>query len=115
MTKDRPSNEVRFLLDEGHKADEGKARLDLVYWPLVFELAKVLEHGAKKYGDTNYRLVHNARRRYFAAGMRHFLAWWNGEKIDPDTGLTHLSHLLANIQILYEADQADDRSTDTNP
>ena len=36
----------------------------------------------------------DARARYFAAAQRHLTAWWAGEANDPETGLSHLSHLL---------------------
>jgi hypothetical protein len=33
-----------------------------------------------------------AYSRLYAATMRHMTAWWEGEKADPETGFSHLSH-----------------------
>ncbi|KKL55649.1 hypothetical protein LCGC14_2253250, partial [marine sediment metagenome] len=35
--------------------------------------------------------------RFFAAGMRHLIAWKKGEEFDKDSGFTHLAHVGCNI------------------
>ena len=59
-------------------------------------------------GEKYYRLlafVHNWCKgmdysRAYAAAQRHLLAWQSGVDIDDESGLSHLSHALANISFL---------------
>jgi hypothetical protein len=32
------------------------------------------------------------------------MAWWDGQDLDPMTGLSHLAHVAANMCILLDAD-----------
>ena len=86
---------------EGHKADAGKPRLDLVSPEALTQLARVLTHGAAKYGDNTWRSG-LAWSRCYAAAQRHLLAWWSGETTDADSGLPHLAHALCNLMFLVE-------------
>lgn len=76
---------------DGQKFDAGKVRLDLIPPELLFGVGSVLTFGATKYGDRNWE---NGIKwsRVFAALMRHMWAWWKGEKLDPETGMSHLWH-----------------------
>jgi hypothetical protein len=76
----------------GRKDDEEKPRWDLLPLGPVEEVVRVLTFGAKKYADDNWQIVPNARRRYFAAAMRHLVAWMTGQRTDPETGYSHLAH-----------------------
>lgn len=91
-----------FMLEsnKGQKFDADKLRYDLL--PAEFEeaVAKVLTHGAKKYAPNNWQLVENPQERYYAALRRHIAAWRMGEKIDKESGLSHLSHAATNIMFL---------------
>ena len=58
----------------------------------VNHIIAVLEFGASKYAENNWQHVENGRQRYYDALMRHMEAWWNGEKRDPESGLSHLAH-----------------------
>jgi hypothetical protein len=73
-------------------------------------VAEVLERGAKRYGEDNWRSVPNAKNRYYAALLRHIFAWRGGEILDPETELPHLAHALANVMFLME-----DRGETTAP
>lgn len=78
---------------EARKSSESaaKPRLDLVPWPAVEQIAEVLTYGAAKYDDNNW--ARGARwGRYFAALCRQLFAWWGGENLDPESGLSHLAH-----------------------
>ena len=76
----------------GLKKDHGKDRWDLLPWEEVEEIVKVLTFGANKYADNNWQKVPQGRERYFAAAMRHLVAWRRGEERDPESGLKHLAH-----------------------
>lgn len=86
----------------GRKDDTGKTRWDLVPWSTLDEVAQVLTAGAAKYGDENWRAVPDAQRRYFAALLRHVMAWWGDEVNDPDDGLPHLIHAICCLMFLRE-------------
>jgi hypothetical protein len=95
------------------KHDQGKPRMDLIFWPAIEDLAKVLTHGTKEYDDNNWHKCTSVMR-YFAAAMRHLVKWWAGQDNDKDSGLPHLSHAMCDIMfvigIFYlHGSSADDR------
>lgn len=90
----------------GTKHDTGKLRYDLMVWELVEGITAVLTYGAKKYAPHNWKHVKGRRWRYFGALMRHLLTWWfKGEKLDQDTGLSHLFHAGCCLGFLVWCDQ----------
>lgn len=93
-------------LTVGRKDDDTKPRWDLVPYDAMQEVVTVLEHGAKKYGDENWRNVANPKRRYFAAALRHLTAWWMGEARDADTGASHLAHAVCCFMFLIAIGKA---------
>jgi hypothetical protein len=86
------------------KHDNGKLRYDLIPPEAMQGLAQALTYGATKYGDRNWEGGLNPGR-VFAALQRHLWAWHGGEKTDPESGLSHLDHVLVNAAFLkaYEA------------
>lgn len=92
----------------GRKDDQGKNRLDLIEPEFIEGVGEVLTFGAEKYGPNNWQNVDDAENRYYAAAMRHLLAWRKGEKIDPESGLNHLDHVATNIMFLQHFDREDD-------
>jgi len=76
---------------EGVKYDAGKAPYHLVPWDAVSAIAAVLGVGAQKYGARNWERGMDWSRP-FAACIRHLEAWWQGENVDQETGLSHLWH-----------------------
>ncbi len=100
------------MSDSGVKHDDGKNRLDLVPPSAVWALGAVLGMGAAKYGAHNWRRG-LAWSRVYAAALRHLFAWWGGEDCDPESGFSHLWHVLCNVAFLVEYEQhgigSDDR------
>lgn len=92
--------------DVGKKHDGGKNRLDLIPVSTIIALGKVLTHGAGKYGDRNWEKGLDWNRPYGAA-LRHLTAWWDGEDLDKESGMSHLWHAACEISFLieYEANQ----------
>lgn len=105
LTEAKKQTEEAAKKGLGHKADADKLRFDLLPVGPVTDIVRVLTFGAKKYADDNWQKVPNRRRRYYAAGMRHFLAWWRGEKLDPETKLPHLAHLGCCVLFLLWNDE----------
>lgn len=84
---------------EGIKYDKNKARLDLIPKEALDALGSVLQYGANKYGDRNWEKGMEWHRVYGAL-QRHLWAFWSGEDTDPESGLPHLEHALANAAFL---------------
>jgi len=78
----------------GVKHDASKPRWDLLPIRETEEVVHVLTAGSVKYSDDNWKIVDNSRNRYFAALMRHVMAWWTGETFDPETKRHHLAHAV---------------------
>ena len=89
------------MSEEGKKFDAGKPRYDLIPVVPLRGVADVLTMGADKYGDNNWR---DGIRwsRMFAAVLRHMYAFWKGEEIDDESGLSHLSHAACGLLMLEE-------------
>lgn len=93
----------------GTKNDEGKDRWDLLDWPWLDEVVKVLTKGAIKYSPGNWQHVPNARSRYIAALFRHVVKWIRGEENDPEDGLHHLAHATCCLMFLFWFDKNPDK------
>ena len=68
----------------------------------LLHLAQVMEHGAAKYGQMNWRKTSVAHSVYFNAILRHLLAWHDGQDIDPDSGQPHLAHIMASAALVLD-------------
>lgn len=90
----------------GVKYDAGKPTFDLIPPHIELEVAKVLEFGERKYGADNWKHVENAKRKYIAAARRHLNAHQRGERLDPESGLTHIAHAICSLMFLGEFDLA---------
>lgn len=87
--------------DQSAKADKGKLELSLVNPQLVKAVAEVRMYGTEKYGDSeNWRKVEP--KRYVDALYRHLLAYIEGNEVDEESGLSHLSHMACNISFLLD-------------
>ena len=87
--------------DQSAKADKGKLELSLVNPQLVKAVAEVRMYGTEKYGDSeNWRKVEP--KRYIDALYRHLLAYIEGNEVDEESGLSHLSHMACNISFLLD-------------
>lgn len=89
----------------GIKNDAEKPRTDLLPVRPLLKIAKVLTFGAKKYTDRNWEEGFKYGRVYGAA-LRHLFAWWQGENIDTETGLSHLAHAACCILFLLEFEES---------
>jgi hypothetical protein len=65
--------------------------------------ARVLALGATKYGPWNWRKTKVRRETYISAIHRHIDAWQEGQALDPESGESHLAHVMANCCILLDA------------
>ena len=82
------------------KDDGNKSRIDLIEPEFLLGLGEVLGFGAEKYEENSWQNVENAQNRYYAAAMRHLLAYRMGETKDEESGRSHLEHAAANLMFL---------------
>lgn len=78
------------------------------------ELALAMFEGARKYGRHNYRKAGVRASVYFDAVLRHMEGWWEGEDVDPDSGLSHVTKAIATLVVLRDA-MMNDKFTDDRP
>ena len=70
---------------------------------VLAEVGLAMMEGARKYGRHNYRVSPVRAEVYNDACNRHVDAWWEGEDIDPDSGLHHLSKAIASLFVIRDA------------
>lgn len=68
-----------------------------------YEVGLAMLEGARKYGRHNYRVVGVRASVYYDALNRHIDSWWEGEEIDPDSGLPHLIKAIACLYVLRDS------------
>jgi hypothetical protein len=94
------------LTDLNPKTRYGLAKPSLTYVPPVglFEVGRVMEIGAAKYGPMNWRKDPVSYSTYVNGALRHLLLAWDGEDFDRETKIKHLAHAAANLLILLDAE-----------
>lgn len=80
-----------------------KPPMSTVSGPVLQEVGVAMLEGALKYGRHNYRVAGVRSSVYYDALFRHMIAWWEGEDIDPDSGVSHLSKAIAGLAVLRDA------------
>ncbi len=81
----------------------GKAPMSTVSAPVMAEIGVAMLEGACKYGFANYRVVGVRASVYYDATMRHLFSWWEGEDVDPDSGLCHVTKAITSLVVLRDA------------
>ena len=98
----------------GLKFDTGKLRYSLIPPVATEALAEILTYGAEKYAPNNWQLVSNPEERYTDALLRHLESYRAGEKIDPESGFSHLKHAITNIAFLLHFEKIKGQYEDKN-
>lgn len=70
---------------------------------IIWELGVAMLEGARKYGRHNYRVSSVRGSVYRDAALGHIDSWWEGEDIDPDSGLSHITKAMASLAVLRDA------------
>tara|TARA_R110000744_G_scaffold21707_4_gene56008 strand:- start:1385 stop:1705 length:321 start_codon:yes stop_codon:yes gene_type:complete len=98
------------------KYDTNKTPYALVPISALADVANVLAFGANKYGANNWREdgVTTEWSRTYSSIQRHLNSFWDGEDLDPESGLSHLAHASTQLMILMSHmadghDHMDDR------
>lgn len=80
-----------------------KAKLSVVPTPVLYDLGLAMLEGAVKYGRHNYRVGGVRASVYYDAAMGHLMDWWDGQDIDQDSGLSHVTKAIASLVVLRDA------------
>ena len=80
-----------------------KPPLSTVPATVTHEVGLALLEGALKYGRHNYRVIGVRASVYYDATMRHLNKWWEGQDIDPDSGMSHITKAIASLYVLRDA------------
>ena len=106
-SKKKPSNPKDII---------GSDKIPYHLWPETASMlgALGLLDGALKYGRSNFRVVGVKLTIYLDAIRRHSARMLEGQWVDEDSGLPHLSHILASAAIIADADAARKLTNDAN-
>jgi hypothetical protein len=69
---------------------------------VLFEVGMGMFEGGWKYRESNYRVIGVRASIYFDAAMRHLIAWWEGEDIDPASQIHHISKVISCLMVLRD-------------
>ena len=91
-----------------------KVPMSTVPTQVVMEIGLAMLEGARKYGRHNYRIAGVRASVYYDALQRHINQWWEGEDVDPDSGLNHVTKAISTLVVLRDA-MLNDMMTDDRP
>ncbi len=80
-------------MSAGIKHDTAKDPWHLLPTDALRGVVRVLAFGASKYTARNWEQG-IAYSRLYSALLRHLTAWYEGEDKDPETGLSHMAHVV---------------------
>ena len=80
-----------------------KAPMSTVSAAVMAEVGVGMLEGALKYGRHNYRVAGVRASVYYDGTMRHLMDWWEGEDIDPDSGMSHITKAITSLFVLRDA------------
>ncbi|AGS82458.1 hypothetical protein PBI_REDNO2_159 [Mycobacterium phage Redno2] len=70
---------------------------------VIAEVGLAMMEGGLKYGRFNFRVSGVRATVYYDAALRHLTAWYEGQDIDPDSGLPHLVKAIACFVVLRDS------------
>ena len=87
------------------KDDVGSQKVPISVLPaqVVLETALALYEGDRKYGKGNYRAIGVRASVYYDACFRHLMAWHEGQDVDPDSGISHVTKAIAGLMVLRDS------------
>ena len=67
------------------------------------EVSIGMMEGAMKYGRHNYRVTGVRASVYVDATIGHILDYWEGQDIDPESNLHHITKAIASLYVLRDS------------
>ena len=80
-----------------------KAPMSLIPARVLAEVGVGMAEGGLKYGRYNYRAVGIRASVYYDATMRHLMSYWEGEDIDPDSQMSHITKAITSLIVMRDA------------
>jgi hypothetical protein len=80
-----------------------KAKFSVIPAGVLFDLGNAMTEGMCKYGRHNYRAIGVRSSVYYDAAMGHMADWWEGQDIDAESGLSHVTKAIASLVVLRDA------------
>ena len=97
--------ETQTKYESAPKDTVGKPRFSLLPWCSIRKIISVYEFGTKEYYENSWRKGFTYSSIWDAT-MRHLTDWWEGQEVDPKSGLHPLLHAGFNIlTLIYLADE----------
>lgn len=82
---------------------------------VIWEVGIAMLEGALKYGRHNYRVAGVRASVYVEAAKGHIDQFWEGEDIDADSRIHHISKAIASLVILRDSIMCDNWTDDRPP
>lgn len=84
------------------KNDSEKIRLELLEPAFIEGIGKIITFGAKKYEANNWKKASSEENieRIKGSLLRHTMSYLKGERLDPESGESHLYHIGCNLMFL---------------
>lgn len=86
-------------MEQALRYNDGKIKWSYIHWPSIEELAKVLDYGATKYTKNNWMKGFPITSLSDSL-LRHVFAFMSGEDTDPESGESHLGHMMCNLMFM---------------
>jgi hypothetical protein len=81
---------------------------------VMWEVGVGMLEGARKYGRHNFRVAGVRASVYVDAAKGHIDQWWEGEDIDEESGLSHITKSICSLIVLRDA-MINDMMNDDRP
>lgn len=90
---------------ENPKEAIGQTKPSLHHVPprVLLEVAQAMMEGSEKYGIYNYRKAGVHYSTYYSSTFRHLISWFEGNDIDEDSGLSHITKAIAGLVVLRDS------------
>lgn len=93
-----------------------KTRWDLLPVDPIERAAQVMTFGAEKHHDViNAWVKKYTTHECYAALMRHLMSWRKGQDVDPESGISHLAHVIVRACFIMELERNASKSKEKSP
>lgn len=89
--------------------------MSVLSWRVLSEVALGMLEGSLKYGRHNYRAIGIRASVYQDATARHMADFWEGQDIDPVSGVHHLSKAISSLMVMRDAIMSGNWTDDRPP
>lgn len=98
-----PDKMTRKATDPKDAVGVKKVPFSTIPAPVIGEVGLALLEGARKYGRHNWRTLGVRASVYYDGTLRHLTDWYEGEDVDADSGLSHVTKAIASLVVLRDA------------